>query len=89
MKQATTKKKKKKVAIVNPMSKRFREGMMIILVTVALFLFMAMMTYSPADPGWNHSGQNNAINNSGGEVLAPGLPMCFCSFSAILPMCFL
>jgi len=72
LKQATTKKrgktvkaKKPEVAIAHPMSKRFREGMMILLVTVALFLFMAMMTYSPADPGWTFSGQNNAINNAG------------------------
>jgi len=50
------------------MSKRFREGMMILLVTIALFLFMAMMTYSPEDPGWTFSGQNNPINNAGGRA---------------------
>ena len=50
------------------MSKRFREGIMILLVTASLFLFMAMMTYSPQDPGWTFSGENNPINNSGGRA---------------------
>ena len=41
---------------------------MILLVTVALFLFMAMMTYSPADPGWTFSGHNSLVNNAGGRA---------------------
>ena len=75
MKQATTKKqtktskgKKTVETDTHPMSKRFREGIMILLVTISLFLFMAMMTYSPQDPGWTFSGENNPINNSGGRA---------------------
>ncbi|MFT5453298.1 MAG: S-DNA-T family DNA segregation ATPase FtsK/SpoIIIE [Enterobacterales bacterium] len=75
MKQATTKKstnitrkKPLQTHTVHPMSKRFREGVMILLVTISLFLFMAMMTYSPQDPGFTFSGENDTINNSGGRA---------------------
>ncbi len=81
MKQATTKKlssttSKKKAgrgklqdsAVPNPISERLREGMAILLLAVSALLFMAMMTYHPADPGWTFSGQNNQIANAGGRA---------------------
>ncbi|RLA05867.1 MAG: cell division protein FtsK [Gammaproteobacteria bacterium] len=50
------------------MSRRIREGVMILLATISLFLFMAMMTYSSQDPGWSTTGQGSQINNAGGRA---------------------
>lgn len=43
-----------------------REGLFIVLLAVALFVLIALLTYSPADPGWSHTGSRETAVNGGG-----------------------
>ena len=45
-----------------------REGAMLILSALALFLLAALVTYHVADPGWSHTGSRGSIHNSTGVV---------------------
>ncbi len=45
-----------------------REGMLILTAAVALFLFLALLSFTPGDPGWSHSGPVTQVLNSGGIV---------------------
>ncbi len=47
---------------------RLREGALILAVAVALYLFLAMVSYQPADPAWSTSGTNSHAMNLGGVV---------------------
>jgi S-DNA-T family DNA segregation ATPase FtsK/SpoIIIE len=43
------------------------EGVMIILLTVGLYLLLALNSYSPEDPGWTATGSSPVINNTVGR----------------------
>src|SRR5690606_41619011 len=43
------------------------EGLMIILLAVALYLLLALNSYSPEDPGWSGTGASPVINNTVGR----------------------
>lgn len=43
-----------------------KEGALIGLVALCLYLVMALVTYSPSDPGWSKTGSASAIQNTGG-----------------------
>jgi len=45
-----------------------REGTMWALICVALYLALALVTYSPQDPGWSHIGYGEVVSNAGGRV---------------------
>jgi len=45
-----------------------REGAMLILSALALFLLAALVTYHVDDPGWSHTGSRDTIQNSTGIV---------------------
>jgi len=45
-----------------------REAGLYALVAVAVYLFLLLWTYHPADPGWSHSGGGRAVANYGGPV---------------------
>ena len=45
-----------------------REIGVITFVTLATFVFIALVTFSYEDPGWTHSGSGVAINNACGVV---------------------
>lgn len=45
-----------------------REGVLFVLVAVALFLLAAMITYNPADPGWSYAGPRDVIHNYTGHA---------------------
>ena len=45
-----------------------REGAMWALVCVALYLLLALATYSPQDPAWSHVGYGDSVTNAGGKV---------------------
>jgi DNA segregation ATPase FtsK/SpoIIIE, S-DNA-T family len=47
---------------------RLREGILIALGGVAVFLVIALLTYSPTDPGWSQAGTSDVIRNEGGMV---------------------
>lgn len=44
-----------------------REGTLIGLVVVCLYLLMAMFSYDVADPGWSSTGENTQVQNLGGR----------------------
>ncbi len=45
-----------------------REGAMWVLICVALYLVLALISYSPQDPGWSHIGHGDTVGNAGGRV---------------------
>jgi len=45
-----------------------REGAMWALVCVALYLLLALVTYSPQDSAWSHVGYGHIVTNAGGRV---------------------
>ena len=49
-------------------SRGLREGALLILGAVAIFLLVSLVTYHPLDPGWSSSGAVSRIQNAGGLV---------------------
>ena len=47
---------------------RAREGGLILLVAIALYLLLSLASYQPGDPGWSHSARAGRILNRGGIV---------------------
>lgn len=47
---------------------RLQEGGFIVGCALAIFLFVALLTYNQADPGWSHAVSGEAIFNSAGTV---------------------
>ena len=46
--------------------KIIKEGALIGLVALCLYLVMSLLSYSPADPGWSRTGVDGAVHNAGG-----------------------
>ncbi len=48
-----------------------KESVFFLFIAISLYLFMSLLTYSPADPGWSHSIAENIdpskLDNSGGK----------------------
>jgi DNA segregation ATPase FtsK/SpoIIIE, S-DNA-T family len=49
-------------------ARRLKEGILIVLVAIALVILIALLSYDPADPGWSHTGGGGHISNKGGPV---------------------
>ena len=47
---------------------RIREGLLIAFVALCLYLLLALVTYSPSDPGWSSTGRGGDIHNIGGPA---------------------
>ncbi len=47
---------------------RLREGLLIALVAACLYIFVSLISYSAADPGWSRTGSGEDIANAGGPV---------------------
>ncbi len=45
-----------------------REGVVIALLAVCVFLLLALFSYSPVDPGWSHSGPDQSVSNWMGRI---------------------
>ncbi|WP_341938468.1 DNA translocase FtsK [Marinimicrobium sp. C2-29] len=45
-----------------------KEGALIGLVAVSVYLMLALVTYDPGDPGWSHTGENSRVHNAGGPA---------------------
>ena len=43
-----------------------REAVLFLAMAVAIYLFAALVTYTPSDPGWSFSGTGAQIQNAGG-----------------------
>jgi len=63
------------------------EGVMIVLLALALYLVLALGSYSPLDPGWSRTGQGEVLNTVGrsGAWLADILLLLFGNLAWLLP----
>lgn len=63
---------RKQPSLADPVSsqvlQRVKEGILIALGGVALFLLIALWSHHPSDPGWSHTGTADPIRNHGGIV---------------------
>ncbi|MBK1705139.1 DNA translocase FtsK [Halochromatium glycolicum] len=50
------------------LERAWREGALWALVIVALYLVLALASYSPDDPGWSFAAQDTAVQNAGGRL---------------------
>ena len=64
----STKNSEKSAVIATQLQRGLREGAMLVLMALAMFLFTALITYHSADPGWSYTGSREAIHNAGGVV---------------------
>ncbi|MGH8469441.1 MAG: DNA translocase FtsK [Gammaproteobacteria bacterium] len=68
MTQAIRKKAAPAFYIAGPVLRHLKEGGVLALVALAVFLSTALISYHPADPGWTHTGREEVILNRGGMV---------------------
>ncbi|MGJ8686653.1 MAG: DNA translocase FtsK [Spongiibacteraceae bacterium] len=47
---------------------RLREGVLIAIVAVCLYIFVSLLTYSGSDPGWSRTASGDTVSNAGGPV---------------------
>ena len=47
---------------------RLKEGALIALGALCLYLWMALLTYDPADPGWTHTSNVEQVRNAAGRA---------------------
>lgn len=66
-KQSATRKSPQTLESKAILRKRLSEGGMILLVTLALFFFLALLTYNPNDPGSFTNGSGAPVQNSAGK----------------------
>ena len=45
-----------------------REGVLIVIITFSLFLFLSLLTYHQTDPGWSNLISLSHVRNAGGMV---------------------
>ncbi|MBZ0071031.1 MAG: DNA translocase FtsK 4TM domain-containing protein [Gammaproteobacteria bacterium] len=54
------------VPLAHHVSRGVREGALIVLSAIAVYLLVSLLSYSSSDPGWSHSGPRGAVQNVGG-----------------------
>ena len=63
---------RKRPSVADPVSslvvQRVKEGILIALGGIALFLLIALWSHHPSDPGWSHTGTSDPIRNQCGIV---------------------
>ena len=71
-----------------PVRRVLREGGLIVLATLAIFLLVALMSFDPRDPAWSHSGFGEVRNLAGptGAWLADVLFYAFGLMAYLLPL---
>ncbi len=67
MAQATQKKERSGLVTAH-IGRGVREGALFILLAIAVYLFIALISFDPSDPGWSQSGGSGEITNRGGVV---------------------
>jgi S-DNA-T family DNA segregation ATPase FtsK/SpoIIIE len=67
MKQAT-RKQNNRPSLQTYLQHFFREGGLILVIGLSLFLLLALTTYHISDPGWSDTGETQQIANAGGKV---------------------
>src|SRR3569833_2091193 len=74
------------MAIAGHMSRGLREGGLIILGAIAVYLLLSLATYAPSDPGWSRSGTGAGVANIGGVAGAwfADVVLCLVGYLAYL-----
>ncbi len=67
MKQALQKEPRRRPLAIQ-MGNRLREGLFIVSIAVALFLFISFTSYHMTDPGWSSTGSGHTVLNWGGRA---------------------
>ena len=62
------------------MQRRLREAAFLLLVPIAVYLLLCLITFSPDDPGWSHAGQADHLRNLGGTIGAWAADLSFYLF---------
>ena len=74
------------------LQRRLQEGLSILLTALAAYLFTALVSYQPEDPGWSHTNMSTIVFNAGGKTgawLADVLYSLFGYVSHLFPMAIL
>jgi S-DNA-T family DNA segregation ATPase FtsK/SpoIIIE len=50
------------------MHRRLREGAMLLLLAVGIYLLLSLVTFAAGDPGWSYTGTQREVSNAGGPV---------------------
>lgn len=75
--------KKPQRASRHKFARLLREGILIITVGTAAFLFLALISYHTTDPGWSRTGVSVNVANIGGHVGAWLADILLCAFGYI------
>ncbi|XWT13443.1 DNA translocase FtsK [Stutzerimonas urumqiensis] len=68
---------------------RLKEGALIALAALCVYLWMALLTYDPADPGWTHTSSVEQVQNAAGRAgawFADVLFMALGYFAYLFPL---
>lgn len=68
MSQQASRKKGEEKLVQLHLARGVREGIMLVLLAIAFYLFIALYSYTPTDPSWSHRGFTDQTANSGGVV---------------------
>lgn len=78
---------KKKITAPNPdqqkIGRLLREGILILTIGIAIFLFLSLISYNSNDSGWSHIGAGAGVANIGGYIGAWLADILFCAFGYI------
>lgn len=80
-----------KNSLPSGVKKRVAEGCFILVIALALFILLSLVSYHVSDPGWSHSGPFARVDNAGGRVGAYLADACYWGFGYLafaLPVCF-
>ena len=55
-------------AFTSQIGHRLREGTLVVLLFVATYFLLALLTYSPSDPGWSYTGPSEEVRNAAGPA---------------------
>jgi len=65
---ANVRKEKEKTGLSEEVKRRLREAGALLLLPLALYLLVCLLSYDGADPGWSHADTGNHVHNLGGTV---------------------
>jgi S-DNA-T family DNA segregation ATPase FtsK/SpoIIIE len=65
---AQAKRKTETAPVSNHVANVLREAVLFILLAVAGYLLLALLSYHPADPGWSHTGLTGRVRNLAGAL---------------------
>lgn len=75
---------KKKITAPDPdqqkIGRLLREGVLILTIGIAIFLFLSLISYNSNDPGWSYIGTTSGVDNIGGYIGAWFADILLCAF---------